>query len=551
MKQFKQKKMKQFNLFSVVMLFALILGLSNRVCGQTIDTVSLPDHTSLMYITDVSMNGELLGFNFVESAVTKLVRINGSSVALTDLTDAPLSVSNPVLKLGDNLYYVRYTGVTYGSYPDSEGECELVKYNGTTFTRISNPVDYHINYHQESDNAIFFVSFNPVVNGSYAYFHMKERATNQYRLFKFDGTQYTLCPGTAGYTSIESTEDGKTIIEHKDSIFALLYDASYNRTIGRLEDDGTYTIIPNITNGKADYTFNYSTLEFNDKLFFRYVENNLFVLGKLDNGIISTIISPEGYYLVHTVGVYNEKLYLVYADKTTYKRVIGTYDGTNPVEIIPFSGGVTAINNSTNHHTKLGNNLLFYGINEASESCLVKLSPENTFETIPNTENLTFDTYAGNFCLFGNRAYFYAIHESKFHLCYFDGTALGVIDNLIATDNVVASYNNPLRVFNDNLYFIYNGNSFYKLGYLVSSPSLITDVNKLEYILYPNPSSNILNISDFNNKANITIFDLTGKVVVKKQISENQINISNLLNGTYLIKIETANGIVTKKFVKQ
>jgi hypothetical protein len=79
----------------------------------------------------------------------------------------------------------------------------------------------------------------------------------------------------------------------------------------------------------------------------------------------------------------------------------------------------------------------------------------------------------------------------------------------------------------------------------------ISNVTEKESLLYPNPTTNILYFSDKADKINILIFDVTGKLVLSKQITDNQINVGNLQNGIYTIKIENAKGMVVRKFVKQ
>jgi hypothetical protein len=64
--------------------------------------------------------------------------------------------------------------------------------------------------------------------------------------------------------------------------------------------------------------------------------------------------------------------------------------------------------------------------------------------------------------------------------------------------------------------------------------------------IYPNPSSELIEISGFSANDNfIQIFDLTGQMVVSKKINFNeakfQINISELLPGMYVIKVNSSN----------
>ena len=49
----------------------------------------------------------------------------------------------------------------------------------------------------------------------------------------------------------------------------------------------------------------------------------------------------------------------------------------------------------------------------------------------------------------------------------------------------------------------------------------------------------------------LEILDLSGKVVCQYDDSKNKINISALSRGIYFVKIETDNGVVIRKFVKE
>ena len=82
---------------------------------------------------------------------------------------------------------------------------------------------------------------------------------------------------------------------------------------------------------------------------------------------------------------------------------------------------------------------------------------------------------------------------------------------------------------------------------------IIPDKND-QIIIYPNPSSGILNI-DFNEPNNISLIlitDLLGREVKKESMQldkEAQINVSELKEGIYFIRIETSKGIFNKKLI--
>jgi hypothetical protein len=86
---------------------------------------------------------------------------------------------------------------------------------------------------------------------------------------------------------------------------------------------------------------------------------------------------------------------------------------------------------------------------------------------------------------------------------------------------------------------------------LLSTESIGNSENK--FSIYPNPTSNVLNISNTNNIEikNIFVSDINGRVVKNESGSLTQINISDLNAGVYFITIEAAEGKTTQKFIKQ
>ena len=68
--------------------------------------------------------------------------------------------------------------------------------------------------------------------------------------------------------------------------------------------------------------------------------------------------------------------------------------------------------------------------------------------------------------------------------------------------------------------------------------------------LYPNPTSNILNIKGNNQQIQqIEIYDMLGKQILKSNLSE--ISVSHLKSGIYILKAKTTFGEVVKRFIKQ
>jgi len=72
--------------------------------------------------------------------------------------------------------------------------------------------------------------------------------------------------------------------------------------------------------------------------------------------------------------------------------------------------------------------------------------------------------------------------------------------------------------------------------------------------IYPNPTNDVLNISTLNQIISLVeIYDMTGKNVIseKSQSLAFKIDTSILVPGVYIIKMNTQNGFVTRKIIKQ
>lgn len=72
------------------------------------------------------------------------------------------------------------------------------------------------------------------------------------------------------------------------------------------------------------------------------------------------------------------------------------------------------------------------------------------------------------------------------------------------------------------------------------------------FVSYPNPVKDVLNLSHISNIIEVTVFNILGQEVMTKSInaSRSQINMDQLSQGTYLIKITTENQTKTIKIIK-
>ena len=70
--------------------------------------------------------------------------------------------------------------------------------------------------------------------------------------------------------------------------------------------------------------------------------------------------------------------------------------------------------------------------------------------------------------------------------------------------------------------------------------------------IYPNPTSDAIQVTGINGKATIQVTDINGKVFLTKQVTSIEtVSLSTLPQGVYLVKITTDNGVVQRKIVKK
>jgi hypothetical protein len=75
----------------------------------------------------------------------------------------------------------------------------------------------------------------------------------------------------------------------------------------------------------------------------------------------------------------------------------------------------------------------------------------------------------------------------------------------------------------------------------------INDISTSDVNIYPNPNNGQFIINGIED-ASVDVYSITGKIITKQLSTNGFINIENISNGVYFIKITTEEGIVTKRF---
>ena len=80
-------------------------------------------------------------------------------------------------------------------------------------------------------------------------------------------------------------------------------------------------------------------------------------------------------------------------------------------------------------------------------------------------------------------------------------------------------------------------------------PAGIEEANDSRIALYPNPTTSILNIAA-NGVKEVSVLDINGRTVMTEQ-NVNSIDMSELANGVYFVRVITNDGVATEKIVKK
>lgn len=112
-------------------------------------------------------------------------------------------------------------------------------------------------------------------------------------------------------------------------------------------------------------------------------------------------------------------------------------------------------------------------------------------------------------------------------------------------------YGGELRCFQNDSIGLYKPTAFDDCDYLVTGIEPLNNTNN--FSIYPNPASEILNISiakelDLTN-AKISLVDISGRIILNQSINstETTINIKHLPSGVYVLKLRLEDEISTFK----
>jgi len=109
-----------------------------------------------------------------------------------------------------------------------------------------------------------------------------------------------------------------------------------------------------------------------------------------------------------------------------------------------------------------------------------------------------------------------------------------------------------IKIFNNTLFLATSKTGIWKYDIKdIVSSNLESNLNKDQPKIYPNPTSGYLNVQTDSNKGfEFKIVDLMGKQILSThQLSDGRIDISILQNGTYIIILNSNEGVFTEKLI--
>ncbi len=153
-----------------------------------------------------------------------------------------------------------------------------------------------------------------------------------------------------------------------------------------------------------------------------------------------------------------------------------------------------------------------------------------------------------------------------FETPYFNKVVVGDFLNLSTSTNLIEDFK-PTTIILYSDASISNGSQMVHkfdnikiTGLKVVPPTIIAlSTNEQlaqKFNLYPNPATNVVNITNSENMSvkQVEIYDLAGKLINTQNFNnevEIQLNVENLTSGTYLLHLQTNEGVAMKKIIKK
>jgi pectate lyase len=129
-----------------------------------------------------------------------------------------------------------------------------------------------------------------------------------------------------------------------------------------------------------------------------------------------------------------------------------------------------------------------------------------------------------------------------------DGTAYTAVGGIITINNLPAGNHTIVKQNTANLFYI--STKYNTSLHIAQTTKLQQSTEEAELTLHPNPVTNTLYLSGSNQKIEkIAIYTLTGTLVKSSGNNTESIDVSDLISGGYLVKVNTDQGTILNKII--
>lgn len=85
----------------------------------------------------------------------------------------------------------------------------------------------------------------------------------------------------------------------------------------------------------------------------------------------------------------------------------------------------------------------------------------------------------------------------------------------------------------------------------ITADLAVGNANVTSVQVYPNPATDVLNVSKVSNNAIYSIYNVAGQIVAKGKIADNKVQVAKLQAGVYIISVEDNGNVEKVKFIKK
>jgi len=321
-------------------------------------------------------------------------------------------------------------------------------------------------------------------------------------------------------------------------------------------------------NGSSELANVKHFVEYKGKMYFFSIGTSL-----IPGGLFETDGTQEGTKLVYSTTIYridefivhNDLLYFTHSNGPSLYTTDGTTAGTKLLTTIPDA----QLNNLGTCQMVVANNTLYLRVvSKTLGSELFKLNESNQLVNVKDIWTGIQNGVSGN--IYQDRKVL-QVYENKIWFLGSDGSAVGSMQvwNSDGTSNGTLAVpitkgeggwaggtgnNYNLFASSFGVFIIYTNPNTGPELYYYSSIKTSTNpfVTEAQLSVFPNPCKDNLRLNSAKTFASYLITNLAGQIVQENKINSNQIDVSYLKSGIYLLSLSDKDGILsTVKIIKE